>query len=73
VTGDFGYSFICDAEGDYTLHFVNSDLTESKLVTLDYEIDHYILGIPQMLFMTIVIAVASIVGVAVFIMLSKKP
>jgi len=72
-TGDFGYSFICDAEGDYTLHFVNSDLTESKLVTLDYEIDHYILGIPQMLFMTIVIAVASIVGVAVFIMLSKKP
>jgi hypothetical protein len=72
-SGDFGYSFICDAEGAYTFHLVNSDLAESKLVTVDYEVDHYIFGIPQMLFMTILIAVASIVGVAVFIMLSKKP
>ncbi len=42
-------------------------------MTLDYEIDHYIFGIPQMLFMTIIIAVVCVVGVAVFIMLSKKP
>ncbi len=25
-TGDFSYSFICDAEGDYTLHFVNRSI-----------------------------------------------
>jgi hypothetical protein len=72
-SGDFSYSFVCDAEGEYVLHFVNTDPTENKLVTLDYEIDHYIFGIPQMLFMVIVIAVVSVVGVAVFIGLSRKP
>jgi len=72
-TGDFSHSFVCDAEGDYTLRFVNDHLTEDKIVTLNYEVDHYILGIPQMLFMTILIAVVCIGGVAVFIMLSKKP
>jgi hypothetical protein len=40
---------------------------------LNYEIDHYIFGMPQMLFMVIVIAVISVVGVAVFVGLSKKP
>jgi hypothetical protein len=72
-SGDFSYSFICDAEGEYTLNFTNNDQTENKLVTLNYEIDHYIFGMPQMLFMVIVIAVISVVGVAVFVGLSKKP
>ena len=71
--GDFTYSFVCDAEGEYQLHFTNNDETESMLVTLDYEIDHYIFGMPQMLFMVILIAVVSVIGVAVFIGLSKKP
>jgi hypothetical protein len=73
VSGDFSYSFICDVEGDYVLHFVNTDQTEEMRVTLDYEIDHYIFGMPQMLFMVILIAVVSLVGVAVFIGLSHKP
>lgn len=72
-SGDFSYSFVCDAEGEYALNFTNTDQTENKLVTLNYEIDHYIFGMPQMLFMVIVIAVISVVGVAVFIGLSKKP
>jgi hypothetical protein len=72
-SGDFSYSFVCDAEGEYTLNFTNNDPTESKLVTLNYEIDHYIFGMPQMLFMVILIAVVSMVGVAVFIGLSRKP
>ncbi len=70
---DFSTSFVCDAEGEYMLNFTNPDQTESKLVTLDYEVDHYILGMPQMLFMVILIAVVSVVGVAVFIGLSRKP
>ena len=76
---DFGnvaqasYSFICDVEGEYELHFVNNDQTIDKRVTLNYEIQHYIFGIPQMLFMVILIAVVSMVGVAVFIGLSRKP
>jgi hypothetical protein len=72
-SGDFSYSFICDVEGEYVLHFVNTDQTEEIRVTLDYEVQHYIFGIPQMLFMVILIAVVSMVGVAVFIGLSRKP
>jgi hypothetical protein len=71
--GDFSYSFVCDAGGEYTLNFTNYDHKENKLVTLNYEIDHYIFGMPQMLFMVILIAVVSVIGVAVFIGLSKKP
>jgi hypothetical protein len=72
-SGDFSYSFICDVEGEYMLHFVNTDQTKEIQVTLDYEVQHYIFGIPQMLFMVILIAVVSMVGVAVFIGLSRKP
>jgi hypothetical protein len=70
---DYSTSFVCDLEGEYVLNFTNKDQTENKLVTLNYEIDHYIFGMPQMLFMVILIAVVSVVGVAVFIGLSKTP
>jgi len=70
---DYRTSFVCDLEGEYVLNFTNKDQTENKLVTLNYEIDHYIFGMPQMLFMVILIAIVSVVGVAVFIGLSKKP
>ncbi len=69
--GDF--SFICDHEGKYTLYFANTDQTEEIRVTLNYEVQHYIFGIPQMLFMVIIIVVVCMVGVAVFIGLSQKP
>jgi hypothetical protein len=69
--GTLSHSFICDAEGEYTLHFLNDDSTEGKLVTLDYEIDHYIFGIPQMLFLALVIAVVCVAMVAVYILMGK--
>jgi hypothetical protein len=69
--GTFSYNFICKAEGEYTLRFANNDTTENKLVTLDYEIDHYILGMPQMLFLTIVIAVVCVIMVATYVLLGK--
>ena len=71
--GSYTTSFVCDLEGEYTLNFTNADPAENRLVTLNYEIDHYIFGMPQMLFMVILIAVVSVVGVAVFIGLSRKP
>jgi len=71
--GVFHLSFICTFEGQYLLNFTNNDLGDSKLVTLDYEIDHYMFGMPQMLFMTVLIAVVCVAGVAVFIGLSRKP
>jgi len=72
-SGDFLYRFTCDAEGEYKLVFNNTEGADGVQLTLNYEIDHYILGIPQMLFMVLLIAGVSLVGVAVFIGLSKKP
>ena len=69
--GYFHYPFVCDAEGEYVLHFSNIDSTEDKLVTLDYEVQHYIFGIPQMLFLTIIIVVVCVAAVAAFILMGK--
>ncbi|MEM3697354.1 MAG: hypothetical protein QXQ94_07635 [Candidatus Bathyarchaeia archaeon] len=70
-TGYFHYTFVCDLEGNYILRFSNFGSSVDKLVTLDYEIEHYIFGMPQMLFLTIIIAVVCIIAVASFIFLSK--
>jgi hypothetical protein len=69
--GYFHYDFVCNAEGEYILHFSNTDSTEDKLVTLDYEVQHYIFGIPQMLFLAIIIVVICVAAVAVFILMGK--
>ena len=69
--GSFHYSFVCDVEGEYVLHFSNLNSTETKHVTLDYEVQHYIFGIPQMLFLTIIIVVICVAAVAAFILMGK--
>jgi len=69
--GTVSYPFICDEAGEYVLHFSNTDTSEDKLVTLDYEIQHYIFGIPQMLFLTIIIVLVSVAAVATFILMGK--
>jgi hypothetical protein len=69
--GYFYYPFVCDAEGEYVLHFSNINSTVDKLVTLDYEVEHYIFGIPQMLFLTIIIVIVCVAAVAVFILMGK--
>lgn len=68
---NFHYSFVCDVEGEYILHFSNLNSTETKHVTLDYEVQHYIFGIPQMLFLTIIIVVVCMMAVAAFILMGK--
>jgi len=69
--GYFHYPFVFDAEGEYVLHLSNIDSTEDKLVALDSEVQHYIFGIPQMLFLTIIIVVVCVAAVAVFILMGK--
>ncbi|MBM4400925.1 MAG: hypothetical protein FJ045_03135 [Crenarchaeota archaeon] len=71
--GKTSFSFVCDVEGEYTLHFVNNDAMVDKSVTLNYEIDHYIFGIPQMLFMALIIVLACVGGVFAFVILGRKP
>ena len=62
--GELNYNFMCDAKGEYQLNFVNNDLNESKLVTLNLDVEHYILGMPQMLFLAVVIVVIFLAGLA---------
>jgi len=69
--GDVRYPFVCNEGGDYVLHFSNTFSPESKLVTLDYEIEHYLFGLPQMLFLTLVVVVICVAAVAVFILMGK--
>jgi len=70
--GKVSYSFICDAEGEYKLHFVNNDQNIDKLVTLNYEIEHYVFGIPSMLFLALIIVLACVGGVFAFVILGRK-
>lgn len=72
-TGSINYAFVCSKEGEYKLYFSNFASTEDKLVTLDYEVEHYVFGIPQMLFLTLVAVGICMAAVAVFILMSKHP
>jgi hypothetical protein len=72
-TSSGDYAFICSHEGEYKLHFFNVASTEDKLVSLDYEVEHYIFGMPQMLFLTFIVAGICVAAVAVFILMSKHP
>jgi len=69
--GFYTYTFVCDVEGEYVLHFSNKDSLENKFVTLDYQVEHYIFGIPQMLFLTIIIVLVCVAAVAAFILMGK--
>ena len=61
---------MCDVKGEYELNFVNNDIKESKLVTLNLDVEHYIFGMPQMLFLAVVIVVIFIAGLAARVLLS---
>jgi hypothetical protein len=69
--GDFRYSFVCILEGEYLLCFSNIDSSGDKLVTLNCEVEHYIFGIPQMLFLTIIVVLVCMAAVATFVLMGK--
>ena len=69
TTADYGeisgreMQFVSGASGQFAMHFDNFESSSSKLVTLNYEVEHYYFGIPSMLFLLISIAVL-LVGIA---------
>ncbi len=69
--GQKSFSLHATTPGVYILHFDNSDSPEEKMVTLNYDVQHYILGLPQTLFYVLVIAVISVIGIAFFVLLGK--
>lgn len=72
TVGQKSFSFSATTSGVYILHFDNSHSLENKMVTLNYDIQHYILGIPQTLFFVLVIVVISVIGIAFFALLGKS-
>ena len=69
--GQYSASFKSNVGGTCELHFNNTSTSETVLVSLNYEVDHYILGIPEMIFVLAVIAVLLMVFVSGYIIMSK--
>jgi multisubunit Na+/H+ antiporter MnhC subunit len=71
TTGNLNYAFVCSQEGEYKLHFSNVVSAEDKLVSLDYEVQHYIFGMQQNLFLTLIVVGICVAAKAVFVLMSK--
>jgi hypothetical protein len=67
--GELNLNFMCDEKGEYGLNFINNDINESKLVTLNLDVEHYIFGMPQMLFLAVVIVLIFLAGLAARVLL----
>ena len=71
--GVFSYNFISDTKGECKLFFVNNDMAENKLITLNYEVESYLFGMPQTQFLLIFIAVICVMMIAFYSLLSPHP
>jgi uncharacterized membrane protein len=69
--GQYSASFKSNVGGNCELHFNNTSTSETVLVTLNYEVDHYILGIPEMIFVLAVIVVLLMAFVSGYIIMCK--
>jgi hypothetical protein len=67
----YSTSFTSDTTGTCELYFDNTNSMRPTLVALNYEVDHYILGIPQMIFALIVIFVLVMVIVIGYVVMGK--
>jgi len=67
------FSFIAKTTGNYQLHFNNSVSSDyTKTVALNYNVTHYIMGLPQEQFFLIVIAIVALIGVVIYVALMPK-
>jgi hypothetical protein len=64
-------SFSTDVKGECQLHFDNVNSSNTQLVTLNYDVEHFIFGIPQMIFLLIVITVLLLFVAAGYIAMGK--
>jgi hypothetical protein len=71
--GSADFQFMVDEPGDHILMFENYFSDESKQITINYDIQHYIFGYPQEYVLLFIIVGLAIVAVAIFAMLSPKP
>lgn len=67
------FSFTAEMTGNYQLHFDNPESSELvKTVALNYNVTHYIMGLPQEQFFLVVIAIVALIGVVVYVALMPK-
>ena len=67
------FSFTAEAEGDFQLHFDNSlSAAYRKTVSLNYDVTHYILGLPQEQFLMIVVVAVAVIGLMLYAVLMPK-
>jgi hypothetical protein len=67
------FSFTAEVDGNYQLHFDNSvSAVDRKTVSLNYDITHYIMGMPQEQFLFIVIAAVALIGIMLFAVLMPR-
>ena len=64
--------FTSKVQGTCELHFDNTNSSESSFVALNYNVEHYIFGMPEMIFALIVIAVLLMVFVSGYIIMGKN-
>jgi hypothetical protein len=75
--GDYGKStnydinFVSDVQGECEMHFDNIDSLDTQLVTLNYEIEHYYFGIPEIPFLMLVIVILLLCIVTGYIIMGK--
>ncbi len=66
------FSFSASKEGTYKLQFDNSFSTDPKTVTFNYDVRHYIFGIPQEGFLVFVVMIVAVIGLVLFVALSRQ-
>jgi hypothetical protein len=67
------FSFTAEVEGDFQLHFDNSlSAAYRKTVSLNYDVTHYIMGLPQEQFLMIVIVAVAVIGLMLYAVLMPK-
>jgi len=67
----YSSSFKSNAGGTCELYFNNTSSSETILVALNYEVNHYIFGIPEMIFVLAVLAVLLMAFVSAYVVMSK--
>ena len=69
--GQKSLSFLVEMAGTYILHFENSHSSGDKMVTLNYDIEHLIMGMPQTMFLVLIIVGVLVVAIATFTLMGK--
>jgi hypothetical protein len=73
LTNPMDFQFTAPTTGSYNLHFENLFSDEMKFVTLNYNVQHYIFGVPQEYMILFFIVGIALVALVVYVAMSPRP